>query len=487
MDRRDFLVGAGAGAALVAFDKTGGRWLTEAEARGVPDADPLPDLDGTLYLDHATRLASATDMGRIERVIPWAVLSPGSVSDIQKMVRYCRANGIKVAQRGQHHSMHGQSLSPGLVIERGSLRKVREITPTTITVDAGAMFKEILIASLPEGVRPRVMPGFAGLSVGGQLSVGGCPMIGKHGGTVDSVRALQVVTGAGDLVECSPTENAELFEAMLGGLGQCGIITRATIDAVPAQTLARTWLLNYADPVAFFSDFRTLFERGEVDEVYNVCFPPISTKAAYQLNVTKYFDPGEEPDTAHYLRDLHHPHALAPPQDRPFYEWATFVDTQVGLLMLAVQWERLAKPWYDVWLPDDAVDAHVTRIVENLKPDDLGAGGFILLFPHRRSPFTKPFYRVPDGGAHDRIWLFDLATTSFTPTRDPAFAQRMIARNRAWFEEAKAVGGVRYMIGALDFDRADWEHHYGDQWAEFARRKRLYDPDNILGPGVGIF
>lgn len=487
MDRRDLLVGAAAGAALVAFDKAGGGWLTAAQARGAPDADPLPDLDGTLYLDHTTRVASSRDMGKLERVLPWAVLSPGSVSDIQKMVRYCRDHGIKVSQRGQHHSMHGQSLSPGLVIERGVLNDVHEVTPTTITVDAGIMWKEILLETLPQRVRPRVLPGFAGLSVGGQLSVGGCPMIGQHGGTVDSVRALQVVTGAGDLVECSETENVELFEAMLGGLGQCGIITRATLDAVPAHAMARTWLPTYPDAASMFADMRTLHERGEVDEVYHVSFPPASPVFAYQLNVTKYFDPGDEPDTAHYLRDLRYPHVLAAPQDRTYYEWATYVDGLIGVMIATVQWERLAKPWYDVWLPDDAVDAHVTRIVENLKPDDVGAGGFVLIFPHIRSKMTRPFYRVPDGGAHDRIWLFDLATTSLTPTRDPAYAERMIARNRAWFEEARDVGGVRYAIGALDFDRADWERHFGAAWPEFERRKRHYDPDNIMTPGVGIF
>ena len=487
MDRRDFLAGSAAAAALVAFDRAGGRWLTAAEAKGNADAHPIPALDGTLRTDLAARAESATDMGRIERVLPWAVLFPGSVGDIQKMVRFCREHGIRVSQRGQHHSMHGQSLSPGLVIERGALRQVREVAADRIVVDAGVTFKEILLRTLPHALRPRVLPGYAGLSVGGQLSVGGCPMIGKFGGTVDNVRALQVVTGTGDVVECSETENVELFEAMLGGMGQCGIITRATLEAVHAHANARTWLLNYADPAAMFSDLRTLFERGEVDEVYHVSFPPGSPVFAFQLFVTKYWDPGAPPDDAHLLRELHHPAALAVAQDRPYFEWATFVDAQVELLMASVQWEKLAKPWYDVWLPDSEVETHVLDVLRNLRPDDVGAGGFVLLFPHRRSAMRRPFYRVPEGGAHDRIWLFDLATTSNTPTRDASWVEGKLARNRAWWEKAKARGGVRYVIGALAFDEADWRHHFGDQWEEFARRKRLYDPDNILGPGAGIF
>lgn len=487
LDRRDFLAGAGAAAALVAFDRAGGRWLTAAEARGVADAHPVPDLDGELRFDLASRSGSATDMGKIERALPWAVLLPGSVSDIQKMILYCREHGIKVAQRGQHHSMHGQSLSPGLVIERGVLRTIHALTPTSITVDAGLTFKEILQQTLPQGLRTRVIPGYAGLSIGGQLSVGGCPMQGQLGGTVDSVRALQVVTGAGEIVDCSQTQNVDLFEAMLGGLGQCGVITRVTLDMVPAKAMVRTWLLTYADAGAFFADFRALHARGEVDEVYNVSMPPISPRSLFQLNVAVYFEPGEDPDAAHFLRDLTYPAALAPEQDRTYYDWATFVDSQVEVLNATVQWEKLAKPWYDVWLPDAAAQEHVTEVLSQLGPDDVGAGGFILIFPHKRSAMTRPFYRVPDGGSDDRIFLFDVATTSMTPTRDPSFAQRKIERNARWFAKAKALGGTRYPIGALDFDQAAWQEHFGESWPEFARRKALYDPDNIMTPGPGIF
>jgi cytokinin dehydrogenase len=40
--------------------------------------------------------------------------------------------------------------------------------------------------------------------------------------------------GKGDLVTCSSKENSELYYAVLGGLGQFGIITRARIALEPA-------------------------------------------------------------------------------------------------------------------------------------------------------------------------------------------------------------------------------------------------------------
>ncbi|KAF5939038.1 hypothetical protein HYC85_023297 [Camellia sinensis] len=41
-------------------------------------------------------------------------------------------------------------------------------------------------------------------------------------------------TGKGEILTCSKEQNSELFHAVLGGLGQFGIITRARIALEPA-------------------------------------------------------------------------------------------------------------------------------------------------------------------------------------------------------------------------------------------------------------
>lgn len=43
-----------------------------------------------------------------------------------------------------------------------------------------------------------------------------------------------ILTGKGELVTCSKEKNSELFNGVLGGLGQFGIITRARIALEPA-------------------------------------------------------------------------------------------------------------------------------------------------------------------------------------------------------------------------------------------------------------
>lgn len=43
-----------------------------------------------------------------------------------------------------------------------------------------------------------------------------------------------LIAGKGEVVNCSESQNTDLFHGVLGGLGQFGIITRARISLQPA-------------------------------------------------------------------------------------------------------------------------------------------------------------------------------------------------------------------------------------------------------------
>lgn len=60
--------------------------------------------------------------------------------------------------------------------------------------------------------------------------------------------------GKGEVVDCSPTQRPELFFAVLGGLGQFGIITRAHIALEKAPQRVRWLRALYTDFAAFRRD-----------------------------------------------------------------------------------------------------------------------------------------------------------------------------------------------------------------------------------------
>jgi FAD/FMN-containing dehydrogenase len=281
---------------------------------------------------------------------------------------------------------------------------------------------------------------------------------------------------------CSPYFHRDLFDAVRAGLGQCALITRAWLDLVPAPPMARTYQLVYTDNASFFSDQRTLLRRGELDRIFTL-WAPAGDALLYILNAVKYFDPAAPPDDQRLLRGLSVPPSAAVKQDATYLDTVLAVD-QVYAAYQAAGWDRLIKPWFDVWLPDATVEQYIGAVIPTLTPVDVGATGFVLLIPARRSSLHAPLLRVP--GATDWVYLFDILTSSAGPGPDAAFTQQMLARNRRLFEQARAAGGTRYPIGSIPFTRSDWVRQYGDAWGSLTALKRRYDPDGILTPGPGI-
>ncbi|ETK36686.1 FAD-binding protein [Microbispora sp. ATCC PTA-5024] len=484
--RRRFLGTLGASALIVGFDPTTRAWATGAGSRSV---QRIPHLDGVLLTDLPTRQADGRDLGRIVSRLPRAVLRPGSVRDVQKMIAFCREHRIPVATRGQGHSTHGQGLTDGLIIENRSLAAIHSVGADSISVDSGVLWREAAHAAAARGLTPPLFTTYVGLSVGGTLSVGGFPAQNELGLQIDHVRELDVVTGDGRLHRCSPDRERDLFEVMLGGLGQCGVITRATIDLVPARGLARNYLLQYptTDTARVWADLHVLLERRELDGAYILMFAPDGKTVVYQLNGVVFYDAGRAPDDGRLLRGLSVPASSAAVVDSTYLEWVERYDRVIDGWRRQYAWDDLLKPWFDVILPGETAQGYVSEVVPTLTARDFGPPtGIGFVFPQRRSKLTRPFFRVPPGDS-EFVYLFDVLTSSPAPGPDPAFAAEMLDRNRRLYDKARALGGTRYPIGSLDFTGDDWRAQYGERWPDLLRRKARYDPGRILTPGPGIF
>jgi len=483
VSRRAVLSGLGAASFVLGFDPATRSWISEARAATF---DHIPRLDGQLLTDPTSLGDYAQDVGNIINDTPVAVLLPGSVADIQTMVRFCRRHGIKIAARGQGHTTFGQSqVAGGLVVDMRGMDKIHSIDRHSADVDAGCKWSTLLEATAPKGLTPPALTGYLDLTLGGVLSVGGVSPTNNQGAVVDNVRELEVVTGEGNIVRCSASCNSELFQAVLAGLGQFGIMTRVVVDLIPVASQSRTYLLNYADNATFFSDFRTLLARGEFDALYNICTLAEGGGVNYQLNAIKNFDPAAPPNDAQMLRGLHFDTATSTHSDSTYLDQVESVDHLIDFLISIGLFSTVVHPWFDVFLPDSKVESFVGGVLPTLTPEDVGATGFVLLFALKHSKLKRPFFRVPTGGEY--VWLFDILTANGAPGPDPAFATQMLGRNRTLFEQARAVGGTRYPIGSLEFSREDWRIQYGDSWEDFKRAKRRFDPDNLLAPNLGIF
>jgi cytokinin dehydrogenase len=484
INRRGFLKGAAsAGAvAIVGFSREAQAWVAGDRHGGF---DRVPPLDGELLTDAAAREARGRDLGNIVFNTPAAVLRPGSVEDVAKMIKFCAKRGISVAARGQGHATHGQAQArAGLVIDMSALSEIHELGSGYAEVDAGITWRALLEAALPGHQTPPVLTGFIGLSVGGTLSMGGISgMAYDKGVQVEHVLALTVVTGRGKVVRCSRRRNRELFEAVLAGLGQCGVIVRAKVKLVPAKERALDLTLRYDDVHRFHEDMRTLVYRGEFDMVFGGARPN-ATGWHYELYTTSFYTSPEAPDIAYMTRDLSYEPGSLVQLDGTYYEYQTRVDGFVAFLRSINLFDDIMHPWFDVFLPDSAFADYVGDTVSSFQPDDVGTFGFVLMFPLLTSTITRPMFRLPD---EELVFLFDVLTSREEPGYDEDFAANKRARNNAWFELARDVGGTRYPIGTLDFTPRDWRRHYGSAWSALKAAKRKFDPENVMTPGPGIF
>ena len=119
-----------------------------------------------------------------------------SSADIASLLRRAKSRGLKVAARGQGHSIYGRSLSEdGVVIDMSGIDTIHHVQPRHVVVDAGATWKNVLDATLKQGLTPPVLTNYLGLSIGGTLAVSGIGgSSSRYGMQTDNVLELDVVT-----------------------------------------------------------------------------------------------------------------------------------------------------------------------------------------------------------------------------------------------------------------------------------------------------
>ena len=485
VSRRTFLRGSlSAAVAVVGFDTVLRGWVSAAELpRGhFALAEGFPSFDGNLLTDGASLAAAADDYGHMIHRQPSAVLKPGSVNDVVEMVRFARRNGIKVAARGQGHSTQGQAqVDAGVVVDMSTLAAVREINPADALVEGGARWIDLLQETIPQGLTPPTLVDFIELSIGGTLSLGG---IGgqsfRHGPQVDNVLELQVVTGEGELVTCSPSRNRTLFDAARSGLGQAGLVVVARVRLIPAPPSARLYQAFYSDLPAFLSDLEELIDDGRFDTVQGFAVADGAGGWLYQLETTKYFAPGGEPVDSTLLAGLSFNPGTEVAQDMTYFDYLNRLAPLVAFLRQIGAWS-LPHPWVNLFVPATSAPGFIGETLSNLPAEDVGQGP-ILIYPFNRDKFTAPLFRVPD---ERHFFVFALLRNALPPT--PERAAGLVANNRALFERVTELGGKRYPFDSVPMTKQDWQKHYQPAWGRLVSAKHNYDPTGILTPGQGIF
>ncbi|KRQ96974.1 FAD linked oxidase [Bradyrhizobium jicamae] len=469
-DRREFLGTSLGIAAAVTSHSCGLTAATQANAAEMPSRDGL-------------RTEASGDFGRLIHREPRAVAQPVSSAEVASLLRLAGSEGLKVAARGQGHSIYGRSLSEdGIVIDMNRLKSIRELRADRIVVEAGATWKSVLDATLAQGLTPPVLTNYLGLSVGGTLAVGGIGgASSRHGMQTDNVLELDVVIGDGRELTCSAESNPTAFDAVRAGLGQCGIITRATLRLERAPERVRRFQLFYLGLTELMADQRRVLAEERFDQLQGAILPDGASGWRYQLDGAVYYSGDRPPDDAALLKRLSDSRSAAVITDLTYGEDAAAFAKFEALLRSKGQWST-PKPWLLTFLPGRNAEQIAREILAGLTEADVGPFGRITCYPMQTRACRTPLLRLPDESV-----VFPFNVIRMPASNDAAAAERMVTQNRALYDRIRRAGGVQYPVGAFTMSHGDWRDHFGSIWPRFSEIKQRLDPANLLTPGYRIF
>lgn len=186
------------------------------------------ELSGSLLLpqDEEYNEARAVWNGMIDRR-PAMIVGCESVQDVILSVNFARAKGLLVSIKGGGHGVAGKAVCDhGLMIDLSKMNSVTiDEVYRTAKVGPGAMLGDLDKATQPYNLLTTggivSTTGVSGLTLGGGIGY----LARKYGLTLDNVTSMEVVIANGELLQCSKSENSDLFWALRGGGGNFGVVT----------------------------------------------------------------------------------------------------------------------------------------------------------------------------------------------------------------------------------------------------------------------
>jgi cytokinin dehydrogenase len=447
------------------------------------------EIAGQVLVDDASREAASTDFGRVIVRRPAAVVRPASSQDVAKTLKFAARHSLCVSTRGGGHSQTGQSLSEHLVLDMSALGEIRAVDETSVVCQAGIKWRSLVEQLAPQRLSPPVLTNNLDVTVGGTLSTGGLGVASwRHGTQADNCLELEVVTGEGEIVRCSPGENQELFDAVRAGMGQFGVMTEAKLRLRQHALKFRSFCLLYDDLGALLEDLKAVMTDERFDFLEAWCVPaPVGFKKVgggrqafaqwfFPLHATVECEDGAAPEALQKLAGMKfykHVHT----EDGEMMEFFARLDSLFAIWKRAGFWEY-AHPWMECVLPWQTTALYIGQVLQNLPPQAI-AGGHILLWPSRGNVSNVPLFMRPAGN-----FLMGFGILPAVPQR---FLEEALPRLSMASQAAIMMGGKRYLSGWIPFDAAQWKTHYGDKWETVQSLKKKYDPKGLLNQGFIVY
>lgn len=401
----------------------------------------------------AARDEASQDFGRVARGDAFGVLCPQSTEQVRRIIEFARERGLALTARGGGMSQSGQSIPRGgLSLDLRAMCDLAEPDRDRMSVvcGPGATWRQLLSRLLPIGMIPRVVPLNLDLTVGGTLSAGGFGSTShRYGPVVSNTVCATVVTELAERVECGPERERAVFDRVLGGVGEHGVIVGAELALRRAPPRVRTFYLAYDDFETMIRDQRALSEGSRADHVegfssstfHGLRKAPNGRRQplvswSYGLHVSVEHDANAAPSSEEILHGLR-PTKLMHVEDDTSESFAARYDVRFEAMRATGTWD-LAHPWLECVLPWEAGLEIVPRALA-LLPAFLGDGHRLFVVADSDRPTSLAF---PAKGPFLSFAVLPMGVPR-------ALLDAALGSLKAVHDMALSAGGTRYRSGWL--------------------------------------
>jgi FAD/FMN-containing dehydrogenase len=406
---------------------------------------------------------------------PALIVRPRSDADVARAVTLARETGLPLAVRSGGHSGAAHCTADGgVVIDMRDMKAIEfDLGAKTAWAEAGLTAAEFTTAAgvhgLAVGFGDTGSVGLGGITLGGGVGF----LARKHGLTIDSLLAADLVTADGEILRVDETSHPDLFWAIRGGGGNYGVATRFQFRLHPVDQAVGGMLVlpATAETVAGFLAAAEAAPE-ELTTIANVMnCPPFPFVAEEQHGSLVIF---------------------------AFLCWAgeasSGVEAIAPFLALAEPFANLVRPmsYPEMYPPEEDTDYHPTAVAKTMFVDSIGldeAATIVELLQASDATMRVAQLRVL-GGAVARVPA-DATAYAHRSARImvniAAFYDGPADREvrAAWVDEVTATLHQGYDGAYVNFLQDEGPERIraaypGPTWDRLAAVKATYDPQNVF-------
>ncbi|MGQ0575579.1 MAG: FAD-binding oxidoreductase [Pseudonocardia sp.] len=413
--------------------------------------------------------------------------------------------GVPVRLRKPSSNLFRFGREPAHELDTSGLTGVLDVDPVarTATVQGMTTYEDLVDATLAHGLMPLVVPQLRTITLGGAVTGLGIEASSfRHGLPHESVREMDVLTGAGEVVTATADgEHADLYAGFPNSYGTLGYAVRLVIDLQPVRPHVRLEHRPFADAGSCTAAIAQACE-GDWDFVDGTVF----SAGEHYLTLGRFVDEPTTPVSDYTGREVYYrsPRRLAVDHLTVHdYLWRWDTDWFWCSRAFGVQHPVVRALWprrhrrSDVYRRLVALDRRLgvsdrIRRARGLPPEEPVVQDVEI--PAARLPEFLDAFHAEIGIAP--VWLCPLRlrgarTWPLYPMRPgelyvnvgfwsavPQVPGRPDAHNRRIEELVSALGGHKSLYSTVHYSEAEfWEHYNGPAYRALKDR---YDPRDRL-------